>query len=334
MCNGREKIPAATSGKNNEDCIERVITDNGRFFGVACSAAALVGEGCGRHDAGPLAAAALGRAMVGAALLAALMKDGQSLTVKFAGNGVLQKVMAEAGYDGRVRGYVGEPHAELPLFGGEIDVAGGICGRNGSGVGAGVLTVNKSILPGKSYPGTVPLQSGEISEEIARYLTLSEQKPSTVAITVSLLPTGEIAAAGGFLVQALPPGDDTELATLEAGIASLPPLSTLLATGTPPQEILSRIFRDIPHHFTRRKPLQYRCGCSQKKMEHALITLGKKDLLQLAAEREECEVRCEFCRRRYVFSATDICGLAHSLPSRQPGIRQEKKHEKFGHIYC
>ncbi len=316
MAAGDEKSNRDTA----QDSISRIITDNGRFFGVACTAANLVSTGCRRHDSGPLAAAALGRTLVGAALLVALMKDEQSLLLKFSGGGVLGKVIAEAGYDGWVRGYIAEPHAELPLLDGKIDVAGGICGRSGEeqNKGAGVLTVSKSIVSGVSYPGTIPLKNGEIGDDIAWYLTQSEQKPSTIGITVSLLPTGEIAAAGGFLVQALPPvfpAGDHELAALENSIAALPPLSSLLAEKIPPKKILSRIFGEIPHHVTQQKPLFYQCSCNKKKMEQALITLGRKDLLQLAAEQKECEVHCQFCREQYIFTAEDIYGLAYSLPA-------------------
>jgi len=42
---------------------------------------------------------ALGRTLTGAALLAALLKDDQSLQLKFEGNGPLGKIITEAGYD-------------------------------------------------------------------------------------------------------------------------------------------------------------------------------------------------------------------------------------------
>jgi molecular chaperone Hsp33 len=68
------------------DIIERVISTKGDFFGVACNTTALVSEACRRHDVGPLAGAALGRALTGNALLAALLKDDQSVLVKYEGN--------------------------------------------------------------------------------------------------------------------------------------------------------------------------------------------------------------------------------------------------------
>ncbi len=118
------------------DILERVISDSGSFFGIACNTTALVSRACRMHDAGPLAAVALGRSLTGAALLAALLKDGQSLQLKFEGDGPLGKIITEAGYDGWVRGYIANPHGEVPLKEGSIDVASGI-GK------AGFLTVTK-----------------------------------------------------------------------------------------------------------------------------------------------------------------------------------------------
>lgn len=287
------------------DCIERVIAESGRFFGVACTTTELVTTGCRRHDVGPLAAMALGRLLNGAALLAALMKDGQSVSLAVEANGPLTKIVAEAGYDGWVRGYIANPHAERPLIDGRLDMAGGV-GR------AGVLTVSKTIAPGKVYPGRIPLQTSEIGEDIAWYLTHSEQTPSTLGVAVSLQPDGTIAASGGFLVQSLPPAEEADLGTLEKNIAALGSLSHLLQEKVTPAEILARIFTGIPHRKTGSRPLLYQCSCSRKKMEDALRTLGSKDLLQLSKEQQSCEVRCEFCRQSYLFLAEELQKLAET----------------------
>ncbi len=292
------------------DSIERVIAESGRFFGVACSTIESVSEACQRHDVGPLAAVALGRALNGAALLAALMKDGQSISLSFEGNGPLKKVVAEAGYDGWLRGFIANPHAELPLINGHFDLTQGI----GSGIGAaGILTVKKNIAPGKIYPGRIPLQTSEIGEDIAWYLTQSEQTPSTVGVGVSLQPSGRIAASGGFLIQSLPPAEEADLSILEKNIASFGSLTEQLAQGTTPREILGHIFNGIPHRKTGSRPLEYKCSCSQDKMIQALLTLGKEDLCSLSEEQEDCEVRCEFCRQSYLFSAAELQKIAESL---------------------
>jgi redox-regulated HSP33 family molecular chaperone len=38
--------------------------------------------------------------------------------------------------------------------------------------------------------------------------------------------------------------------------------------------------------------------------------MGKDDLLALADERDESEAACEFCRKRYIFTAQELRELA------------------------
>lgn len=291
------------------DLIERVISEAGNFFGVACSTTTLVTEACRRHDVCPTAATALGRALTGAALFAALLKDDQSVLLKFEGNGPLKKIITEAGSQGWVRGYVANPHGEVPLNNGRIDVAAGL-GR------AGFLTVVKDIGQNSKYPGTIQLYTSEIGEDLAYYLAQSEQTPSTLALSIRLDKEGIIAAAGGFLIQSLPPADEALLTKIEEKIARMPPLSTLLLAGQSPGDILSMVFQDIPHHKTGSGKLYYQCSCSRAKMESALFSLGQQDIRDLVEKKEGAEVHCEFCRQSYDFSQAELEMLLTTMPGR------------------
>lgn len=281
------------------DILNRIIADDGKFFGLACNTTQLVNEACRKHDVGPTAAAALGRALTGATLLAALLKDGQSVQLKFEGSGPLGNIITEAGYDGWTRGYVAHPQADVPLKNGRIDVATGL-GR------AGFLTVTKNIGGKHNYQGMVQLYTSEIAEDIAYYLLESEQTPSVVALGIHLLPDGTISSAGGFLVQALPPVDDTVITTIEQQVQKLPPITELLQQGQAPVEIVKRIFADIPHHQTASKELVYQCSCSKAKMENALFSLIIEDLQGLLENDKGAEVHCEFCRDRYRFNEQEL----------------------------
>ncbi len=284
------------------DTIERVISDGGNFFGIACNTTKLVTEACRRHDVGPTAAAALGRALTGAALLAALLKDDQSVLLKFEGNGPLRKIITEAGYNGWVRGFVAEPHGEAPLKEGRIDVAGGL-GH------AGFLTVTKDIGRPRKYSGTIQLYTSEIGEDLAFYLSQSEQTPSAIALAIHLEKDGRIATAGGFLIQSLPPADEGTLSSIEQEMASLPPLSQLLLQGKSPGDILSTLFRNVPHRKIGCRRLHYFCSCNLEKMRGALLSLGTEELKKILDQEGEAEVRCEFCRESFRFGATELAQL-------------------------
>ena len=281
------------------DYLQRAISDSGRFFVFACDTTELVAEACRRHDVGPTAAVALGRALTGAVLLAALLKDEQSVRLRLEGNGPLGKIITEAGHAGWARGYVAAPQAAVPLRQGRVDVAAGI-GR------AGFLTVTKDIGMNRRYEGIVQLSTSEIADDIALYLSESEQVPSTVGLGVGLAPDGSITAAGGYLAQSLPPADEELIAGIEKRMDGMPFITELLRPGTVPEAFVALLFAEIPYHPTARTPLVYGCSCSRHKMERAVLSLGREELSQLLATDEGTVVQCEFCRDSYRFSRQDL----------------------------
>src|SRR5919109_928144 len=153
------------------DYLVRIITKSGNIRALACVTTGLVEEACRRHGTWPTASAALGRALTGGALLGALLKSGQRVALKFEGNGPLKKVLAEADSNGAVRGCAGNPEVALVRADGKLDVAGALGG-------AGFLTVTKDLGLKEPYKGTVMLYTSEIAEDLAYYLTESEQVPS------------------------------------------------------------------------------------------------------------------------------------------------------------
>ncbi len=285
------------------DRLDRVITESGQIFGIACDPTSLVNEACRRHDLGPTAAASLGRALTGAILLAGLLKDDQSVQLIFEGNGPLGRVIAEANSSGECRGYVANPHADVPLKDGMIDVAGGI-GK------AGFLRVIKDIGLEKKYTGLVQLYTSEVGEDIAYYLTESEQTPSTISLGVHFESDGTVLAAGGFLIQSLPPADEQLLRELEERTRTHASVTGLLAEGRTPAEILDTIFATTPHKATGSMDLSFHCKCSREKMLRVLHTLSVEDLDYLLELDDDAEVNCDYCSNSYRFSKSELFAIA------------------------
>ena len=289
------------------DHLQRVISEDGRFFGLACVTTDLVAEACRRHDTGPVAAVALGRTLTANALLAALLKDDQRVMLKFEGNGPLGKIITEGLCTGELRGYVANPHADVPLKNGIIDVATGV-GK------AGFLTVTKDIGASRNYEGTIQLYTSEIGEDVAYYLAESEQIPSAIGVGVQVDSSGTIVCAAGFLVQSLPPANEALINSLENNVKQLGSVTRFIQQGKTPQDMLDILFGSIPHRTLFTQPLQYQCSCSQNKMQKALLTLNKKDLIQLKEEKPDgVEVRCEFCANIYVFNQSALQQIIDQL---------------------
>lgn len=281
-----------------DDHLIRVVTADGTLRATAATTGRLVEETRLKQGTDPTATVALGRLLTGAALLGSLLKGRQRLALMVEGNGPLQKLHAETDAFGAVRGSVKNPVAGLPPKNGLFDVAGAV-GR------AGFLHVVKDLGLGEPYRGMVQLATSEIAEDLAHYLTTSEQTPSSVALGVSLEGEGTVGSAGGFLVQALPGGDEAFLALLEERLREFPPVTRLLGEGVPPLGILERLFEGVPIKLQGETPLVFRCSCSREQTLRILRSLGQDERVRL---REEggATVTCEFCREVYRFSPEEI----------------------------
>src|SRR5512135_2069359 len=107
-----------------KDYLIRCISDKVNVIGLACVTTDLVGEAAHLHETSPAASAALGRALTGALLMAALMKPRQRVGLKFEGDGPLRRILVEAESEGTARGFVGVPDVEVPIKGGKLNVSG------------------------------------------------------------------------------------------------------------------------------------------------------------------------------------------------------------------
>lgn len=287
------------------DYIIRALSASGSIRVLSCCAAQLTREICALHKASATVSIALGRGLAGGALLGALLKPGQRQALKFEGNGPLGKMIVEADSDGAVRASVANPLAEAEPQEGRWNVAG-ILGR------AGFLTVSKDLgLGGQPYQGVVQLCSSEIGDDLAFYLADSEQTPSSVGLSAALDETGLVSECGGFLVQALPNVDESELGTIIANIESLPPLSCTLQEGGP-EKLLELLFKGTTYTILGTQEIFFNCGCSRKKVERALLSFGPDELRDMYIREDGADVTCEFCRQTYHFDAAELESLATS----------------------
>ncbi|MFK5925991.1 MAG: Hsp33 family molecular chaperone HslO [Desulfuromusa sp.] len=278
-----------------QDHLVRVVSPDGLFRAAAAVTTELVRTICEKQQTDFTATVALGRLLTGGALLGCLLKGKQRLALSVEGNGPLGKMSVEADAEGRIRGTVRNPITGLPPVGERFDVAGAV-GK------AGFLHVWKDLGLKNPYQSMVQLQSSEIAEDLAWYLTSSEQVPSSLGLGVELDSEGQVAVAGGFLVQSLPPGDSKQIEILSERIKGLPPTTTMLRQGLTPTEILARIFSDAKFHVQQQIPLYFHCPCNQQQIEKMLIGLGSQELISLREEQDPVEVVCEYCRHHYRFN--------------------------------
>jgi molecular chaperone Hsp33 len=249
----------------------------------------------------PLATTAVGRAMVGALLLASHQKEGQEVGILLSGNGPLARIYAQASFEGLVRGYCPNPSyfATDPVD--QLNVK--------KAIGNGLLTVTKQQpfqrLP---YTGTVEMVSGEVGEDLAFYLHQSHQIRSVVNLGVYLDTYGKVKAAAGVLVEVMPGVEDEVVDKIEANaIKQKHSVSELVLSGGDLTEfvgayLLGIPFTEIPHQHE----VKYSCPCTADRVSRAMTLLSIEDLEDMIQKSENAEVTCQMCGKHYSVSVEDL----------------------------
>jgi len=290
------------------DGLIRVITQDRTVRALAAVTTAAVEEARSRHGTLPTATAALGRALTAASLLGAMLKGDQTVTLRILGDGPLGGIVAWSDAFGNVRGYVAHPLVDLPLTDqGKLNV--------GAAVGRGTLHVTKDLGLRYPYHGSVPLSSGEIAEDLARYFTVSEQIPSAVALGVLVAPDGRVLASGGLVVQVLPGADDGVTTYLERRARALPAITSMVYRGHGPRELVKEALGELQFKVIESRAVSFRCSCNRQRVEETLLSLGGEELKRMCDEEDGAEVRCRFCGEQYHLSREDLDDLLAQLQS-------------------
>ncbi len=293
------------------DQLVRAITAGGAVKAVAVTTKDLTERVRGIHKTLPVATAALGRALAAASMMGnALKADAASLTLQIKGGGPLGTVLAVSDHLGNVRGYVQNPQVDLPLReDGKLNV--------GAAVGAdGTLTVIRDLGMKEPYIGSVGLLGGEIAEDLAAYFVESEQIPTACALGVLVDRDQSVRAAGGYIIQLLPGAGEDVIAKVEGGVMAAGAVTSLLDRTPDPEAMLRTVLSDFEVEILETSPIAYKCYCSRDRVERALISMGVKELEDLLAEQGGCELGCQFCDRKYRYSAGELQALIDRLKAQ------------------
>lgn len=274
---------------------------------IGATTTELVGEAVKIHNCAATAAAALGRMLTAGSLMGAMLKsEKDALTLQISGGGEAKGVVVTAHADASVKGYIGNPSADLPLNEkGKLDVGGAI----GT---AGNLTVIRDMGLREPYVGQVPIYTGEIGDDLAYYYTASEQTPSAVALGVLVNPDLTIKAAGGFIIQMMPGAEELLADMVNYRVQEIPSVTELITKGMSIVDILNYIFENMDLKIIGEMVPEYKCDCSRERVEKALISIGKKDLEEIYSEGKTEELKCHFCNKAYLFSHEEIGNLLKS----------------------
>ena len=275
---------------------------------VAIRSTQMVRRGAQIHKTAPNATAAFGRALTAASMMGNMQKvENGSLTMQIKGGGPIGTIVCVSDPIGNVRGYVYEPNVPLvEKFPGKLDV--------GATVGTdGTLTIIRDLQMKEPYVGSVPLVSGEIGDDVTAYFAHSEQTPTACALGVLVDTDLSVKVAGGYLIQLLPGAPDEVIDAVEDGIKRAGSVTTMLQQGMTPEDILGQVLGNLGVVFMETTEVSYKCYCDRDRVTSALISLGKKELQEIADAGETFNVSCQFCDTAYDFTPEDINALLKTL---------------------
>jgi len=290
------------------DYLVRGMSMDGFVKVVAIRSTELVRRGAQIQKTTPNATAAFGRALTAASMMGNMQKvENGSMTLQIKGDGPIGTIVCVSDPTGNVRGYVYEPNVPfVEKYPGKLDV--------GATVGTdGMLTVIRDLQMKEPYVGSIPLVSGEIADDVTAYFAQSEQIPTACALGVLVDTDCSVKVAGGYLIQLLPGAPDETIDKVEAGIKRAGAVTTMLNDGLTPEEILGQVCGDLGVVFMETTPVEYKCYCSRERVTAAIISLGEKELQEIAAEGKSFPVECQFCDEKYLFTPDDIQEILKGL---------------------
>ena len=284
--------------------IVRALSEDGSVLCSAIDSTDIVREIERLHQSTPVVTAALGRMCTAVAIMGALLKnEGDTLTLRVNGGGPCGTLTVVADYRGNVKCCAGNAQAQVPLRAdGGLDVPACV-GTEGS------LTVVKDMGLKEPYVGQIPLVSGNIAEDITAYYSISEQIPTVCALGIVFNEDATIKAAGGYMLQLVPPVQDSAVKVIEDNLNKMESITGLLDKGLKPDELAVSALEGLGGEILDQWDAVYYCDCSRERTERILLSLGKKELQKLADEGKTTEVCCHFCNKKYEFSTDEIVKL-------------------------
>ncbi|MBN1501701.1 MAG: Hsp33 family molecular chaperone HslO [Spirochaetes bacterium] len=260
------------------------------------------------HETTPNATAALGQAINAAALLGAALKpeSTQNLTLRIQGSGPLKEVFVQIDAAGNLRAFTANPQIDINNPMPRISFS--------DAIGAGMISISKDLGLKEPYSSVSPIIKGELAEDIAYYLTKSEQIPSAVIIGFKLGTDGEIKASGGILIQTFPDTPESSIASIEQNISGLKKtLSESLAEGEDITDFIKDLLGNSPVEIISRTDIRHKCRCSTDLLRNVIKTLPKTDISEMIEKEHGTEIDCTFCRKTYKFGEHDLRDILEEM---------------------
>ncbi len=248
----------------------------------------------------PSALDAMGRVLSMGAMMGAMLKREETITLKVEGDGPIGKIIVDSDAHGNIRGYCDNPHCHFEYNDFRLNAKETV-GKTG------FISVIKDLKLKEPFIGSTPIISGEIAEDFAYYFQVSEQVPSAVGLGVLVDPKNTALASGGFIIQVMPDTPDEVITKIEEKLKIIPSVSEMLSSGYTAKDIIYNIGDDI--EILDEIKVKFSCNCSKERFAKGIISLGTDEIKEMIDENKTQEAICHFCGNKYYFTKNDLNAL-------------------------
>ena len=236
------------------------------------------------------------------ACLGSRMKHDGVFTIQAKGTGEVHTLFSDVTNNGFLRGYVGF-NPDLSILHKDL-ISLMVSGHITFALDQGKYS--------KRYQGIVALEDKSISKSAELYFNNSEQLETKFVVFNNYDSDGsskeKLFSSGLIMLQKMPNKTDMdEEENIEVWENSLNFLSTLkkeecLSVSLTSRDILFRLFNEVGVIVYDEIVIQDKCRCSKEKVELAIKKLNKDELNEIADEKGNIKVICEFCKMERSFN--------------------------------
>ena len=283
-----------------EDCLQTFLMADDTIRGTMLNGSRMINQMRWNHELGILETLVLGHAYLGACLMAAGLKGKDRLALQVDCSGPVKGLVVEANAAGEVRGFLKNVPipVEKPLEDFNLSPF----------FGAGFISLTRILADAKRpFTGKVMMAHGSLAKDLAHYYLTSEQIPTSFSLSVKFDNQGNVAAAGGMFLQAMPNAEDAQVRQIEDRVVTLPSIATLLAEGTAPEDLVRIHLGDYAPRFIDRRKVGFICHCNRDQIRNVLTLLNIDELKDIQEKGPfPVEIRCHHCNTRYTFEREHI----------------------------
>jgi molecular chaperone Hsp33 len=275
------------------DTLVPFVVEGAGVRGAVARVDATVAAALAAHPFPPALRNVLGELATATVLLAASLKFSGALIVQLAGRGPVRLAVVESTDALELRATAQWDDGAVASFGDEATLA-----QLAGEPGAARLAITVDPRDGAPFQGIVAIEPGSVASMIGGYLERSAQVESRLVLA------RDGAQHGGVLVQRMPAaaGDDPAAWDGVARAAEALDPARLLGAHDAHAAIRAIAGERDARVFAAREP-RFACRCSPARAARAIAIAGADEIEAALAERGDIEITCEYCGRRYTYTA-------------------------------